>query len=93
MIGSNNLKSVFEKIEYFYDIKVLFSLGLYHKFENVKRVYLDIFDKKGIDLFIFLIGYISNLILDYFSDSLYICMIYSDKNNLLPILHTAKVIN
>lgn len=78
MNSNNDEERIFEKIENSYDIKELFSLGLYHKFENVNRVYLDVFDKKGIDLFLFLIDYINDIMKEYFSGSLYICMIYDD---------------
>jgi hypothetical protein len=78
MNSINDEQRIFEKIESTYDIKELFSLGLYHKYEKVNREYLDKFDKKGIDLFLFLIDYISDLMIKYFSDSLYVAMLYSD---------------
>lgn len=75
-----DIELAFNKIEQSYDIKVLFSYALYHKFDNVERIYLDEFNVEGIELFLFLINYLYELMKSNFTDSIYICLVnFSNK--------------
>lgn len=80
-----DLKMIFMKIEESYDIKDLFSYALYHKYNNVKRVYLDVFELKGVQLFLFLINFICDIMKNYFSETMYICLVSFDNENMIKL--------
>lgn len=70
----NELELILEKIEKNYDLNNLFSIGLYLRYANTKRIYLDNIKKEGIDLFMFLLELIEKYMRKHLSDSIYICL-------------------
>ncbi len=82
---TRDLEIIFTKIEQSYNIKDLFSYALYHKYDNVKRVYLDEFELSGIQLFLFLINFICDVMKNYFSETVYICLVNFDNENLTKL--------
>ncbi|MFA8301428.1 MAG: hypothetical protein ACEPOV_14770 [Hyphomicrobiales bacterium] len=74
-----NLKYNFESLEA-YGLDRIFTLGLKHSFENVKRVYLDELNVSGISGFLKLIDYTKKIIKPLIGDEFFICFVsQSDK--------------
>jgi len=71
-----NLRKLLTKKKDKYPIETIFSLGLYHKFNNVQRIYLDkLFGKKYDES----IDYVTNLVKINMGKQFYVCLVdYSD---------------
>lgn len=91
------LKTAIENIRKKHTLKKVFSLGIFNRFENCKRIYLDRLNKKGLDLFIYLVRNITSKMKLIFRNGYFVCILsYSNaelKNIPYSTLKVFKIFN
>lgn len=89
-----NVNKAISILEDQYDISLIFSSGLYHKFDNVERVYLDEFNLKQSELYSFLNKYLKNKLDDLLGEDYFICLLFYSEDeqdkDYLEELHTLE---
>lgn len=77
-----NINEALEELEKQFDISKLFDLGVFNRFSNSERIYLDEFDLKGMDLFLFILNYIHKKLEIEFEDRLFVCLLAHTEDDL-----------
>jgi len=70
------LDRVVSFLDKWYDIRLLFSPGIYNKFDNSDREYFDELNLKGSKLFYFLNNYLKYKLEDLLGDRFYVCLVF-----------------
>lgn len=70
-----DVNSAISLLENKYDIKLLFSLGLYNKFDKVDREYFDELNLKELELYIYLKKYLTRKLRTLLGEKYFVCLV------------------